>query len=520
MRLSNLGGIVKNCFSVLLLSTPLLFTPAVPTTTFAQAPRNPSKSYVERAIEEMGGISRLEAIKTARIEYWGHRYLLEESERPDGPWIVAYLNATELRDYQRGALQEDEEQWGLGLEGGVKSSMTVADGVAQMTTGDQPRPVTMGQVVDAQQKLEFSPDRLMLAALSAADLHSLPDTWIHGEPYRVIAFTRDAIPIRAYVNVYTGLPGIVEWTRAYPYSTFWRVWGDVQNRLEYTAYQLLPGGIRLPLQYDLMRNGQPFTSEIITKIELNPPLPQNSFGISPDVRAAFEQLKPRMIEGPPLGKPSPLVQGDDSLVQFVGAWNCAIVKQPDGLLILEAPISPAHTSALLAEAHKRFPNSPIKAAITTSDAWPHFGGIREVVANGIPIYAVDLNQPILTRLINAPFTQVPDTLAKSPKPAIFHWVSAKTVIGAGQNRLELYPMRNASGERMMMVYFPEHKVLYTSDLVQPGQKGPFFMMEYVREASDAAKRENLIVNRFFGMHMPMSPWTDVEKALVATESFQ
>ncbi|HET9379111.1 MAG TPA: MBL fold metallo-hydrolase [Chthoniobacterales bacterium] len=269
-----------------------------------------------------------------------------------------------------------------------------------------------------------------------------------------------------------------------------------------------------------MRNGQPFTSEIITKIELNPPLPQNSFGISPDVRAAFEQLKPRMIEGPPLGKPSPLVQGDDSLVQFVGAWNCAIVKQPDGLLILEAPISPAHTSALLAEAHKRFPNSPIKAAITTSDAWPHFGGIREVVANGIPIYAVDLNQPILTRLINAPFTQVPDTLAKSPKPAIFHWVSAKTVIGAGQNRLELYPMRNASGERMMMVYFPEHKVLYTSDLVQPGQKGPFFMMEYVREASDAAKRENLIVNRFFGMHMPMSPWTDVEKALAATESFQ
>jgi hypothetical protein len=56
--------------------------------------------------------------------------------------------------------------------------------------------------------------------------------------------------------------------------------------------------------------------------------------------------------------------------------------------------------------------------------------------------------------------------------------------------------------------------------VQPGQNGPFFMMEYVREASDAAKRENLTVDRFFGMHMPMSPWTAVENALSATESPQ
>lgn len=70
----------------------------------------------------------------------------------------------------------------------------------------------------------------------------------------------------------------------------------------------------------------------------------------------------------------------------------------------------------------------------------------------------------------------------------------------------------------MMVYFPEHKLLYTSDLLQPGQGAPFFMMEYVREASDAVKRENLIVDRFFGMHMPISPWRNVENALAATES--
>ncbi len=79
-------------------------------------------------------------------------------------------------------------------------------------------------------------------------------------------------------------------------------------------------------------------------------------------------------------------------------------------------------------------------------------------------------------------------------------------------------MRNASGERMLMVYLPQHKLLYTSDLLQPGQDGPFFIMEYVREAADAATREKLAVDRFFGMHMPLTPWTKVQEALAANAS--
>jgi hypothetical protein len=73
---------------------------------------------------------------TAQI--WGHYYLLEESERTDGIGS-SRTKKTELRDYQRVSLHNDEEQWELGLEEGVKSSMTIADGVAQMTTANQPR---------------------------------------------------------------------------------------------------------------------------------------------------------------------------------------------------------------------------------------------------------------------------------------------------------------------------------------------------------------------------------------------
>lgn len=504
---------MKKCLFWLL---PLAFALSM----HAQRSDTVAQSYVQRAIEQMGGAHNLQAIKAARVEYWGHHYLLEESERPDGPWIVWYEKTTELRDYEHESLHKDTEQWGLGIEEGMKSSVTVAGGVAQTTVGDKNRPMSMEQVVDAQETLDFSANRVVLYASSAVDLRPVPDTKIHDETYHVVSFTRGRVPVRIYFNAFTGLPGVVEWIRAYPYSTFWRIWGDVHNRLEYTSYQLLQGGTRLPLQSDLSRNGQPVTSQIVTRTDINPQIAPESFAIAAEVSSAFQQRKPLMADGPLLGKPSPLIEGDDSLVQFVGSWNCAIVRQPDGLVILEAPISPAHTRSLFDEAHKRFPDVPIKAVITTSDAWPHFGGIREVVANGVPIYAVDLNRPLLTRFINTAFSQTPDTLARSPKPARFHWVSEKTTVGIGPNRLELYPMRNASGERMMMVYFPGHKLLYTSDLVQPGRNGPFFMMEYVREAFDAVKRENLAVERFFGMHMHLSAWAEVEKALAEVQSAQ
>jgi len=119
----------------------------------AQAPQKLAKSYVERAVEQMGGTTRLQGIKTARVEYWGHRFLLEESERPDGPWIATYEKETELRDYQHGNLRRDGEQWGLGTgsDEGLKSSLTVADGIAQMNMGEKHRPMSMEQVIDAQE---------------------------------------------------------------------------------------------------------------------------------------------------------------------------------------------------------------------------------------------------------------------------------------------------------------------------------------------------------------------------------
>jgi hypothetical protein len=86
---------------------------------------------------------------------------------------------------------------------------------------------------------------------------------------------------------------------------------------------------------------------------------------------------------------------------------------------------------------RRWPGVPVKAVISTSDAWPHLAGLREFAARGIPIYVLDLNVAILQRLVAAHRTCFPDALARVPRAAAkWRVVAGKTIIGIGPNRGE------------------------------------------------------------------------------------
>jgi len=87
------------------------------------------------------------------------------------------------------------------------------------------------------------------------------------------------------------------------------------------------------------------------------------------------------------------------------------------------------------------------------------------------------------------------------------------VLGTGDNQMEIYPMYTESGERMMVVYFPAKKLLYTSDLVQPSSKGGFFMKQYLSEIKDMVIREGSSVENIFGMHLPLISYSKLLKEL-------
>jgi hypothetical protein len=310
------------------------------------------------------------------------------------------------------------------------------------------------------------------------------------------------------------MPTAIEVERSYAGSFIWGPWGDVRTRVYLSLWTLEPGGIRYPRQWDIERNGIPYRSFTVTSLSLNPQFDANLFLISQEVKMAYETSAIKTIEDLPLGQPNkPPVEVAPGVVQIPGAWNVSLVRQPDGIVVIEAPISSGYSDKVLAEANKRFPGLPIKAVISTSDAWPHIGGVREYAARGIPIYVLDNNRSILERLVSSRRRVHPDTLEKQRRKPIFRTISNKTIIGSGSTRLEIYPLRTESAERMMMVFFPEHRLLYGSDLVQQRRDGSFFMPEYLSELSEATLREKLTINSVFAMHLGLTQWRVVEAAI-------
>lgn len=471
-----------------------------------EAARALARSYLTKAIAAMGGSELLSNVKTLRIESRGHVYILDESEWSDGPWSVSYEHSVEFRDYARQALKVDKEHSVLISPEVERTILTVVGDVAQTTRNGKTFAASIfsGEPDEAKESLAFVPERLLPAALASPDLNAQADTTLHGVRYHVVSVTYLGLPTRIFINADSGFLGVVEWTNSYPNSVFWKPWGDVANRAEFSVYSLLPGGLRFPMQRDYERNGQPYRSESIFKIEVNPSFPQDSFAIDPKVQQAVSQRHGPVMPG--LGKAAPIIEGDDSLVQYIGDFNCAIVKQSDGLVLIEAPVDSHFTEELIAEANRRYAHAPIKALISTSGAWAHVGGLQDVVERGIPVYATDVNKALLTRLIKAGSPRVGKKAGREPE---FHWVSQKVSLGSGPNQLQIYPVRNASGEGSLMIYLPMRKLLYSSDLVQPGEDGTFFWPEYLREMTDAVSREHLAVDKFFGMHAPVTSWSSV-----------
>jgi len=61
---------------------------------------------------------------------------------------------------------------------------------------------------------------------------------------------------------------------------------------------------------------------------------------------------------------------------------------------------------------------------------------------------------------------------------------------------------------MMLVYLPDQRLLYASDVVVPDAFEPVFAAGYWEELARVVKRDGLTVERLFAEHLPATPWGD------------
>jgi hypothetical protein len=465
-----------------------------------------AQQCVGLAMDAMGGREKLQKLNSVRLQTVSHTLLTEQSYR-QAPFITSYeRDVTTLDLAGNRMLTEAKLTWPENDNNQPDQEATLivgpVGGVYHAKSGDSP--CGLSEIEGARERLALGPARVLLTAAAASDLRfGVPET-VRESSHAVVAFTWNHVPVRVLLNPFNHLPDAVETTQEF--HDFWYFWGDVAQRIYFDNYKLVQG-ISFPTNLIEERNGVVWNSEQALNVELNVPIDDKAFVM--DEKIAKQSAAQPGWNRPFRGKTDTVLAPGIDL--FPGSWNSTIVKEPDGIVILEAPISGLYTQGVIEEARKRYPGMPITAVLSTSDSWPHTGGVRQAVAEGLPVFILDLNRLLLDRMVHAPHTLDPDALQDAKKMAKPLWkiVEKREEVGSGANRMELYPLRGASTERQYMVYFPEHHLLYASDTLALNEDGSLYDPELMSEVAQAVKRENLTVDKVYAMHQGLVDWSHV-----------
>lgn len=477
---------------------------------FTKGPES-GEALILQSISAMGGEERLRSISSLSVQGIGHSYFLEQSERPEGPWFVNYEQFSQLRDYKRNRVYVEKETKNILQPGWQKTSLVFADSTLAVKSSGDLVPGRRALEGEMREILDYAPEQLLLAALEAEELQTLSDTVIQGVNHHSIGYNYKGTRVNLFLNSNTSLPSLIRSFRKYPQDIMWSVWGEVRNDLYLSAWTLSSDKLLYPLQYNLYRNGQPFREFTIVDLKVNEAINESLFEIPEDLKERYAAQPVFPIKDLPLGRPGEepkeLAPG---IFLISGFWNITLVAQEDGVVMLEAPISEEYTSRAMEKAESLFPSKKLKGVVSSSDAWPHIGGMAAVVKHRLPVFTHHLNEPILRRLLAS--SQSGGTEA-SPARLSLNPVKEKMKIGAGDNRMELYPVGGESSERMTMVYFPEHKLLYASDLIQKNSDGSFFQKAYLAELVAAIEKNRLEVKQVFAMHTGLIPISEIIEVL-------
>lgn len=462
-------------------------------------------SKIEQSINAFGGKELLNSVQSLRVKAKGYRLMREQSERPEGPYITDYFDLTETNDFQH-------NRWSSIKDFGVfgySMSYLVNDSITARSFNHN------GNWFPAEKSLEeelyLNPLRILQTAAKARSLRCERDTLLQHMEHTVISFEWKKIPVEIFINKRTNLITAVQLKETYPFNNY-HVWGDVTKTLYYSLYGLEKNGLRYPYQQDLYINGKLSENMMVTSVEQNLEV-SPSLMLPEETAQKIVQYTANSVQKKP--QRDKVINEQNGITIIPGSWFSAVVKQQDGLVIIDSPINSDYGSGILEMAKELYPDLPIKAVIASSGAWPHVGGLRPFIAAEIPVYHSPIINPILNELATAEFTTNPDELQKNPEKIKPVAISEKNLIGKGPNRMEVYPMNSEGSEGMLMVYFPQHKLLYTSDLVQGinNPDSPAYFREYWKEAIELIDQNKLEVEKIYGMHLAPVKLSELKNVL-------
>src|SRR6266699_2475748 len=240
--------------------------------------------------------------------------------------------------------------------------------------------------------------------------------------------------------------------------------GDVLVEQSYSGYKDF-AGVKFPAKIVQTRAGLAWSDLTVTDVKANAPAPPPP--AAPAGRGGGGAPGGGR-GGAPAAPAATAKKLGDGIYMITGGYRSIAVEMKDHIVLLEAPQSEMTTTNIIAEVKKAIPNKPITTVVNTHTHSDHSGGLRTAAAEGATIMTHESNKALYDKWFTNPRTLLmPDKLSLSEKRARFEYIGEKKILKDSVNTVELYHIKAAHAEDLIIAYLPKIKAVFEADAFNP-----------------------------------------------------
>jgi glyoxylase-like metal-dependent hydrolase (beta-lactamase superfamily II) len=443
------------------LVAALVFVGLCAAGTARAQPAADARDVVTRAAEALGGVDRIQALRTIRFRGYGHdayqdggSLITTESTAPEKMTIItAYERVIDLENGRTRVRAKQSRAF-------VFAAQAMMEGrpIDQALDGDIAYDVALAgaarrlsREVATRRRMELLANPIVAVRAALDSRSRLTNRRAEGGATLVDVTTGRGEAFTLAVATSTSLPLWIRWVG--PHDNL----GDLTYRAEFSGYEPVDG-VWLPMSFNTVSD---FKNNVQLRLHVDRYVLDGDVGdlAAPTaVRSAPEPVPVYTVDATSVADGVWLLSGN-------GGANSVLLEFADHLSLFEVPTSRAWTEALIAKARNTVPGKPLTEAIISHHHFDHTGGLRTAIAEGLTIVTQTGNVAWFEDLARRRVEAFPDALSRRPQSIKTRAVDDHVRLSDSKLTVDVYRVvANNHMAHGLMAYVPEHRLLIQGDL--------------------------------------------------------